>query len=68
MVRKKIGSKILDYILLIASWISLLGSIFMGFYFYYFMVIKSVQPYVLNVIVFVLGIIGYKIWRKENID
>lgn len=66
--RKDLRSRVLDLIILIASWISILTGIgamlITGFVFQ----IINFRPYLLYAIISIMGLLGFRIWIRENVN
>jgi VIT1/CCC1 family predicted Fe2+/Mn2+ transporter len=70
MVRRtyKIGSKLLDIVVLISSMASIIASLLGFIYIFFILDVEQVKPYILLVMIFSLGLSGFRVWRSENID
>lgn len=66
--KNKIGRRFLDYIVLIASVLSLLGGIGAILFLAFYMEVSNFRPYILAGTGLFLGLAGYRVWRSENID
>jgi len=64
----KIGSKLFDYFILITSVLTIIISIFGFLFLYFYFKIIILKPYILDLIILILGILGIKAWRLENVD
>ncbi|MHA1340275.1 MAG: hypothetical protein ACTSRZ_08425 [Promethearchaeota archaeon] len=70
MVRRsiKIGSKLFDYFILIISIVTIVVSLLGFLFLYFYLNISVTKPYILDLIMLVLGIMGIRVWRAENVD
>ena len=66
--RKDIRTRILDWIIVIFSWVSILSGITAMFIAAFVFQIINFRPYLLFSIISIMGLLGFRIWIRENID
>lgn len=66
--QKRLKDRLFDYIILILSIISIITSILGIIVLFFVYELMNGRPYILLMLIFIIGVMGYKQWRKENID
>ncbi len=66
--RKDLRTRIFDLTILVFSWISIIAGIIAIIITGLVFKIVNFRPYFLYTIISIIGLIGFRIWVKENID
>jgi hypothetical protein len=66
--RKDLRTRVFDLIILLVSWLSILVGIIAMFITAFVFQIINFRPYVLYAIISIMGLIGFRIWTRENVS
>ena len=66
--RKDKGTRLFDLVMVIVSWVSIVSGITAMFITAFVFQIINFRPYLLYSIISIMGLIGFRIWIRENVD
>jgi uncharacterized membrane-anchored protein len=66
--RKDRGTILFDLVIVILSWISIVSGITAMFVTAFVFQIINFRPYLLYAIISIMGLIGFRIWMRENMN
>ena len=66
--RKDLRTRLFDLAFVILSWLSIVSGIIAMFITAFVFQIINFRPYLLYAIISIIGLIGFRIWVRENLD
>ncbi|TFG19551.1 MAG: hypothetical protein EU530_05915 [Promethearchaeota archaeon] len=66
--RKDFRTRVFDLIIVISSWISIISGIIAMFITAFVFQIINYRPYLLYAIISIMGLVGFRIWVRENVS
>ncbi|MHA1110627.1 MAG: hypothetical protein ACTSRE_05960 [Promethearchaeota archaeon] len=66
--RKDLRTRIFDLVIVISSWISIVSGIVAMFITAFVFQIINFRPYLLYAIISIMGLLGFRIWVRENVS
>ncbi len=66
--RKDFRTRVFDLIIVISSWISIISGIIAMFITAFVFQIINYRPYLLYAMISIMGLVGFRIWIRENVS